>query len=545
MPSEVKIKSKSKVKLTVGIIVGVFVAAAIGYGIWNFAGVPSLTLREPGPNQNEKRTAFRKGMKVEITAIPDKCDSAPCEVQFEPVMASGTYHYAWFFGDASGTSFYKAPIHNYEAAGTYNVQLFVQDSFVQDGIVGSATKQIIVGQQPVDDQDVGNQDNPGPINNSPKEEDTGQVQGLQNVSVVPSVIYRGHDRAIVMALPRDENSKKEIKAAFNAKTLALKYGIDKDNLNEDSQVRYDSRTDQYYVVLKKLKGGEKQGYDKNGYNDGRMKYYYRFMIGDKGVYVDKDNTTTMAGFETLNRMQTIAYYYNWIFDKEYNLGQDYDWNKEQNGGLKFWYDTDLSLPGIRFAMINDRKFKVFDDTLGKKKINMNLVTWLYKKILDRIYDDDLYKFAGDGADFWLKQMTEIVEKDRLDKTGVKFGISVSDEYREQLAQSVASAKEAQAEFAYIVVLKRAGDKDGVKYLMDTFNTQLEMRENLFNSQEYNQRLEDIEKTSGKKGAIAELYETVYVRPSDKAGVDYWDQSGKSIMEIKAEFLGSDEFRSSL
>ncbi|MFA6296042.1 MAG: PKD domain-containing protein [Patescibacteria group bacterium] len=482
------------------------------------------------------------GQAATITATPTSCDKAPCEVQFGIKEGSiNSASYGWVFGDQQGSASFtnlKSPKHTYENPGVYNAKL----TFLGNSPISSNTIQINVAESTSDGENVGDQVDPGTQNPSDIETDTTGMQGLPNVSVTATNIFRGSDRVIVKILGNDDNSKNEVKTAFDAKTLTFKYGTDKNNLNKEAEVRYDDKANQYYVVLRKLEGGEKQGFNDNGFTDGRMKYYYRFMVGDKGLYVDSNKTTTLASFKTLNRMRTVLYYYNWIFDRNYDLTKDYDWNKEQNGGVKFWYDTNLSLPGIRFAMINDRKFKVFDETLDKKKKNMNLVTWLYKKILDRIYDDNLYKFAGEGADFWLSQMTDIAEADRLNKSAVKYGISVSNEYRDQLAEMAASENEAQAEFAYIVVLKRAGDKNGVKYLMDTFDSQLGMRENLFNSQEYNQRLIDIEKASGKKGAITELYETIYARPADKAGVDYWDSTGQSIPEIKAEFLNSDEFR---
>lgn len=501
---------------------------------------PISELGEAKIEQPEETT-----VNATITATPVKCDSVPCEVQFgiKEGNINGAY-YRWVFGDQEGSTVYtneRSPKHNYTVPGVYNAKLV----WVGDIPMNTNVIQIVVAEKIDEGEDVGQQVDPGPQNLGKIEIDTNQVQSTVNISAIPTNIFRGHDRVIVKIMPRDDNSKKGIEDAFVAKTLKFQYGKDKNNLDKEVEVKYDDKANQYYVVLTKLNGGKKQDYNKEGFENGKMKYYYRFMIGDQNLYFDDAKTINLASFRTLNRMQTIAYYYNWIFDKDYNFDKNYNWDKEQNGGLKFWYDTNLSLPGIRFAMINDRKFKVFDSILVKKKINNNLIDWLYKKILDRIYDDNLYKFAGEGSDFWLRQMTEVSETDRLDKTGVKFGISVSDEYRDQLAQSAESEKEAQAEFAYIVVLKRAGDNDGIKYLVDTFDSQLEMRENLFNSFEYNKRLEDIEKNSGRKGAIVELYETIYVRPADKAGVDYWDQSGFSVKDIKAEFLASDEFRNSL
>ena len=390
-------------------------------------------------------------------------------------------------------------------------------------------------------------ENPGQENPSETEEDTGDVSPEENVSISPTKIYRGHNRVIVKAEPNDDFSKDKMKSAFDAGNLKFKYGTNKSKLDQSAKVYFDDRDNKYYTVLRELKGGKKDGYNQGGFENGRMKYFYRFKIGDKGVYTNQDKTTTLAKFKTLNRKRTVMYYYNWIFDRKYNLDKDYNWDEVQKGGLMYWYKTNITLPGIRFMMLNDRKFEEFNKYLGKKKKTKKMVNWLMKKELDRIYDNNLYKFADQGGiDYWYRQMTKINQQDRISKVGVKFAISASKEYRSQLEEFFASKKDANAEFAYNVVLKRGDDEGGLQYLVENFSDSPKaMRENLANSFEYNNRLEQINEELGRKATIAELYETLYARPADIAGVDYWDGTGKSLPEIKEEFLHSDEFENVL
>lgn len=368
--------------------------------------------------------------------------------------------------------------------------------------------------------------------------------GTENQGVGTSTyIYRGHNRVIVKLAGANDETKNQLKSSFDAKTLKFNYGTDKNNLDKTAKVYYDTKDSKYYAVLRDLQGGKKDGYDQDGFSDGRMQYYYQFKAGNSDIFLDTERQNTIGDFKTLNRKRTILYYYNWIFDRKYDLNKDYTWKNVQNGGVDFWYNTDITLPGIRFMMLNDRRYKEFNNYLNKKKTTKKLVAWLYKKSLDRIYDDNLYKFADDnGVNYWYRQMTKIRQKDRISKEGAKFAISASIEARNQLQELFASKDEANAEFSYNVVLKRGGDQDGVNYLIDTFkDSQKRMREDLANSFEYNNRLETIEKEGGRKAAIAEIYETLYARPADVAGVDYWAGSNKTIPQIKEDFLKSDEF----
>lgn len=384
-------------------------------------------------------------------------------------------------------------------------------------------------------------DGPGDDNDGDSDPDDPKPDG--EISGTTTFIHRGANRVIVNVAGNDDLAKGMLNQAFVNNNLKLNFGTDKNNLDKNAKVYYDSKTNRYYAVLRDLKGGEKDNYNQDGFNDGRMKYYYRFSIGDKGVFLDADKKTTLGTFKTLNRKRTILYYYNWIFDRKYNLEKDYDWNKIQDGGVKYWYDTNITLPGIRFMMLNDRRFDEFNKYLNNKKKTKKLVNWLYKKVLDRIYDDNLYKFADqDGVNFWYQQMTKIRQRDRISREGVKFGISSSRESRNQLEELFESKKEANAEFSYNVVLKRGGDQSGVNYLIKTFgDSQKRMREDLANSFEYNNRLEAVEQQEGRKAAIAELYETLYARPADIAGVDYWTNTNLTIPQIKEDFLHSNEF----
>ncbi len=368
--------------------------------------------------------------------------------------------------------------------------------------------------------------------------------GVQNQGIGASTyIYRGHNRVIVKLAGANDETKNQLKSSFDAKTLKFNYGTDKNNLDKTAKVYFDTKDSKYYAVLRDLKGGEKDGYNKDGFSDGRMQYYYQFKAGNSDIFLDAEKQNTVGDFKTLNRKRTVLYYYNWIFDRKYDLNKDYAWADVQDGGVNFWYDTNITLPGIRFMMLNDRRYKEFNTYLNKKKTTKKLVAWLYKKGLDRIYDDNLYKFADDnGVNYWYRQMTKIRKKDRISKEGAKFAISASTEARNQLQELFNSKNEANAEFSYNVVLKRGGDQGGVDYLIDTFkDSQKRMREDLANSFEYNNRLETIEKEGGRKSAIAELYETLYARPADVSGVDYWAESNQTIPQIKEDFLKSNEF----
>ncbi|MFA6296043.1 MAG: hypothetical protein WC663_01700 [Patescibacteria group bacterium] len=383
----------------------------------------------------------------------------------------------------------------------------------------------------------------GPGDPNPPLPDPNDPNPNGDISGTTTYIYRGANRVIAEISGNDTDANNKLDNALDSNNLKFNYGTDKNNLDKNAKVYFDSKANKYYAVLRDLQGGEKDGFNQDGFNDGRMKYYYRFSIGDKGIFLDSEKKTTLGTFLTLNRKRTILYYYNWIFDRKYDLNKEYDFAKVQDGGVNFWYDTNITLPGIRFMMLNDRKYKEFNNYLNKKKVTKKLVTWLYKKSLDRIYDDNLYKFADDdGVNYWYRQMTKIRSRDRISREGVKFAISASTESRNELQELFAAKNEANAEFSYNVVLKRGGDQGGVNYLVDTFkDSQKRMREDLANSFEYNNRLETIEKDNGRKAAIAELYETLYSRPADVAGVDYWAESNKTIPQIKEDFLKSDEF----
>lgn len=364
-----------------------------------------------------------------------------------------------------------------------------------------------------------------------------------NLMVNPKIIYKGADRAIIAwTVSNDEYKNKELSfkyGTFDAKNLK-KDENDKIVLEDENNatVRYAEAQNYYYVVLRNLKGGEFADKNDAGYINGRKPYVFQVSLGEKFA-----NPTTI---KTLNRFQAILYYYNLVLSENFDVNRYEQLDKNiRSGGPAFYYkpgeQEPLSLKGVQFTLLNDRKFKEFDNRINataKKFGNKKTVQELYGRVHDRIYDEDLTKkFDDAGVNYWTKQI-ERNDDNRIDILGTKFALSVSPEaVGEITTMSAEDQKKANSDLAYEIVLKRGGDQKGVLELKKLQNPK-EMRKKLANSKEFDDRLKSIK---GRVEQIKELYETLYARAADIAGVNYWDKTGKSIQEIKQEFLNSADF----
>lgn len=482
-----------------------------------------------------------KGLNVNLKAAPESCDQAPCEIKFNAEVSggSGSYLYGWRFGDKPmdvlPDSMEQKPSHTYNETSQYLVNLYVQDS-KNTSLWTHSTKIINVGEMVCGENEV-------------------FIDGVcQKTKVIDSDLmknatqfYRGADRIIF--------SWKVGKDEYKNKDLNFRYGtVDPKNLKENKngevlfedektiKAHYNKEKDYYYVVLKDLKGGEFSDKNDDGFINGRKPYGFQVSLGDKVADVSQ--------FKTLNRFQTILYYYNLVFSDTFDLEKYEQPDKSlRAGGADFFYrppagQEPLSLKGVHFTLLNDRKYEEFNKRIqatAQKYGNKKAMEQLYRRVHDRIYDDDLEKyFDTAGVDYWTKQV-ERKDDDKIDILGAKFAISVSPEFVGDIsAMPAAEQKRAQADEAYVVVLKRGGDQEGLAILEKLPNPKA-MREKLAQSGEYNDRLKEIEKTNGRKAAIEELYETLYARAADVEGVNYWDNTGMSIQEIKKEFLNSSDF----
>ncbi|MEW6407341.1 MAG: hypothetical protein AB1465_01490 [Patescibacteria group bacterium] len=344
---------------------------------------------------------------------------------------------------------------------------------------------------------------------------------------------------------------------LDPKDISFKYGENKNSINKGAKVYKDKNDGKYYVVLRDLKGGEWSDKNDQGFEKGRFPYYYQVSVANK--------ITEPKIFKTLNRMQTIGYYYTLVLDRDYLKNQDETNLKKwetpdsefagkkvkdlEKGGPGFFYKPEgkesLTLPGIKFTMINDRMMKEFDNkllALQKEKETKEAISMLYRVIHDRIYNEDLGKFYDQkGLEYWVSRTdSKITGKDAIDIFGVKFALSVSKEYQDELISAIGAA-EAKPELAYQIVLKRGADKAGAKYFGASFALAKDMRKHLAESEEYTNRLKEIEKEFGRSSAISEMYETLYGRAPDVKGVEYWDKTGSSFDILMQKFLSSDEF----
>lgn len=375
----------------------------------------------------------------------------------------------------------------------------------------------------------------------------------KGISFQPIIWHRGHSRVVLKW-----KFTKGVENNVAASDIDFKYGKNNKELNLGAKVYQDKNDKEYpyYVVITALLGGEYSDKNDGGYEAGRFKYFYQIKT--------KEKESKVAEFKTLNRLQTIGYYYDLILNRGYVSGEKGNlsaWEKLENefegkkvadlesGGPAFFYKPEgqepLTLLGVKFTMLNDKKYQEFDNILGKapaEKGEKLAVEDLYRKIHDRIYEDNLGKFFDvKGVEYWVSRLDpKIVGKDVIDIFGVKFAMSVSQEYQQELFGGL-GVSEAKPEMAYQIVLKRGADKAGLENLKNKYQLSKDMRKELALSKEYENRLSEIEKSRGRAAAIEELYETLYARAADIQGRDYWDKTGLSILEIRDKFLQSNEF----
>jgi hypothetical protein len=382
-------------------------------------------------------------------------------------------------------------------------------------------------------------------------------KGEEGISFEPVLWHRGHSRVVL--------KWKFVGGAENnlaSEDIDFKYGKSEKEINLGAKVYQDKNDKEYpyYVVMTALLGGEYSDKNNAGYEAGRFKYFYQIKA--------KGKESPIADFKTLNRLQTIGYYYDLILGRVYVSGENSNlavWENLENkfgdkkiadlesGGLGFFYKPKdgepLTLLGIKFAMLNDRKYQEYDKgltKLGEEKGVKDAVSDLYRKIHDRIYEEDLGKFFDSaGVEYWASRLDEkIVGKDVMDIFGVKFYMSVSPEYQQELFGGL-GVTEAKPELAYQIVLKRGADAAGLTNLKNKYQFAKDMRKELAMSEEYKARVLEIEKNRGRKDAIDELYETLYARAADVLGRDFWDKSGLTALQIRDEFLKSKEFLETL
>lgn len=374
----------------------------------------------------------------------------------------------------------------------------------------------------------------------------------ESLDIHPSIWYRGAHRVVLKW-----NFISGVSNNLDPGKVNFKYGESKDSIDKGAKVYKDKKDGKYYVVLRQLKGGQWSDKNDEGFQNGRFPYYYQVSAADK--------KTEVKMFRTLNRMQTIGYLYTLVHNRDYLKDQSEENLKKwetpdsefagkkvkdlEKGGPGFFYKPKdkepLTLPGIKFTMVNDRLMQEFDKRLlgiEKDQGIKKAVSELYRVIHDRIYDDDLGKFYDQkGLEYWISRTDpKVVGKDAIDIFGVKFALSVSKEYQEKLFFDIGMA-EAKPELAYQIVLKRGADQKGAKYLAAHFTFAKEMRKHLAESKEYEDRLKEIEKKFGRKAAISEMYETLYARAPDIKGVEYWDKTGLPLDILKQKFLTSEEF----
>jgi len=421
--------------------------------------------------------------------------------------------YTWDFGDGTTLQNEKTPEHIYQNPGEYEVKL----TFVHPLANAAPIKVHALSE----DQAFCPSNEPDLLKN-------------------PQLIYRGADRVVIKwETGKDEYKNRDLDFKYTTDAVINNNGIAVGGSLQKAKTYYEGADNKYYTVLENLQGGEFSEKNDQGYVAGQKPYYFQISLSDK--------CSDIGDFKTLNRFQSILYYYNLVFGDNFQVNKYIQPdNSLRGGGAKFFYkptnnQEPLSLRGVHFTLLNDRKFKEFDKRLqatlaklGTKKAVENL----YRRIHDRIYTDNIKKFVDkNGVDYWTKQI-ERNDNKQIDISGAKFAISVSPEAVGNINKMQPKERKiAEANLAYQIVLKRGGDEAGIEKLVALPNAK-EMRKELAMSKEYDDRLKAIK---DKEAQIEELYETLYARAADISGVNYWKQSGKSIQEIKNEFLNSAEF----
>lgn len=501
MPQELKTKepkTKIKTKVTTKIIIGVVIVALVAIGISSilffFGIVPMSQIAELVVKQEQSKQLPTAEYKKEL----EELEAKPPEVRYEESKELEA----------------KTPKTEYE----YRVKPEVKAPTPK-------TKEV-TPLKPLESS-------PSTIKTIPSTEIITPLPLPVDPELLiePQIIHRGSNRVII---------KWTVPEAYRDKSLKFKYGEKIENLNKEAKVYLDKADKKHYVVLRGLKGGELYTKNDEGYKEGRFKYYFVCQANGK--------SSNVAEFKTLNRFQTILYYYNVVFGENFDLEANAKPNADlRAGGPYFFYNPEgkepLTLPGVKFTMLNDKAFQEFDRRLSeteKAKGIRYAIEILYQTIFDRIYDDDLTKtFDEEGVNYWKAQVERTDEK-RIDLFGVKFALSTSPEYNKEL-KTILPATDVNANLAYQIVLKRGAEKSGLEYLKGKYTLAKDMRKELALSDEYTDRLSKIEKEQGRKKAISELYETLYARPADLAGVDWWDKTGLTLDEIKTKFLESEEF----
>lgn len=380
-----------------------------------------------------------------------------------------------------------------------------------------------------------------------------------------TVWHRGHSRVILKF--RFTSGAENTTAAQD---IEFRYGENKDNLNLGSRVFLDKNdpTYPYVAVIIGLKGGEYHDKNEGCFEAGRCRYYFQVKTQGKA--------SPVVDFQTMNRLQTIAYYYDLLLNRKYtsdlnafltpdNEFQGKKVNDLEDGGLGFFYKPKdgepLTLPGVKFTILNDRRYEEFDiwtrETLEKSGIK-EVVKNFYRRIHDRIYvpseeeylkgkvEIELGRFYDEaGVDYWVSRTDpKIVGIDVIDILGVKFAMTVSPEFIKTFSAEIDQAQ-ARPELSYWIVLKRGADKPGLEYLLTKYRSSKDMRRRLAESDEYKNRLREIEKTRGREAAVSEIYETLYARAADVEGRKYWFNTKMTLDELMKTFMNSPEFKAVL
>ena len=480
---------------------------------------PSLTVRDSNGASDTIMGQWVNVGGFKIVADPS-FGKSPLNVQFdvdasayEEGMDLSMTDFEWEFGDGSEKSDKKNPLHIYQNPGEYDVNLNVSCPMFE----GVVSTKIFVTE--------------------------GEEFGVENepdLLVDPEIIYRGADRVIIKwKVGKDELKNQDLKFKYGTDIAFDQEGNPVGGINKKAEAHYNSDEDYYYVVLRGLEGGEFSDKNDDGYIKGRKPYYFQISLGDKYGRVEN--------FATLNRFQAILYYYNLVFGNNFTLSkyEEAD-NSIRGGGPAFYYEPPkdqepLSLKGVQFALLNDRKYEEFDKRLkvtAQQYGTEQAMIEIYRRVHDRIYDDALDKYYDKaGLDYWIN----LVDSNEIDLLGTKFAVSTSPEYKEQFMAGLTAEQRSEAEaiIAYQEVFKRTGEQKGIDHL-EKLESPDEMRRELILSDEYDARLKQILKMRGRTTAIAELYETILGREADVDGLRYWDESGSSIQEIKNELLEGEE-----
>lgn len=401
--------------------------------------------------------------------------------------------------------------------------------------------------------------------------------------------YRGADRVIVKWKTEDEGIKKAVETEkqnktepFELKSLKFKYAqvlnekkekakegekVQEIPLNLEEKVYYNPKDDEYYAVLKGLKGGEYYEKTDKDYINGSAAYVFSvtYLEGDK-----ETRSTAVLPFTTLNRLQTILYLYHRIFGEEKNLDITSNMNPKECKGARcdgaiFWYNSGLTFEGIKYAIMHDplkREFiSRFDRTVSEKG-SLWGVERLFSTIHDRIYPEDLAKVADlEGMNYWRGQ----IDSKKISWDGVISYFFLSPEYNKNLIVSQGLEK-TLASFSYLTTLGRPGVEKDLEWLkqqyganskemrreilgdfIETKNKQTgEVAKNFQFKKEPKVRIEKIDKEVGRDQALGYLYLGVLSRPIDPDGLKFYkekmEKEGLTFEQVAQALFESKEFK---